>query len=290
MEELAIRVLLVDDNAADRDLIVAMFGEIPDGRFHITQTATLEDALSALELEPFDVCLVDFRLGPDSGLDVIRQASEHSPGVPFILLTGFGSRDIDLAAMQAGAVGYLNKDELTAASLERVVRYAVEGFRERAAQKRRLFYTALERFSAPENRNGRASARESQSLREIASDAFEQFIEDYGELLDLALENRTYKVAHDVSGGLRNMADRLGAFMARPRDVVEIHHSASRAKTRGLAAEKALPYAEEGSLMALELMGYLTAYYRGFAWVYRREVMQRRRGESLAGRGTENGA
>jgi DNA-binding NarL/FixJ family response regulator len=276
MEDHAIRVLLVDDNTPDRDLILAILDEIAEARFDVVQAATLDDALAAIQSSRFDICLVDFRLGPDSGLDLIREASNRGVRIPFVLLTGFGNRDVDLAAMRAGAVGYVTKNELDAAALDRVIRYAVEGYRERAEQTRQIYSSALERFSATAAEQPHARSTDGGTLQEIDPEGFERFVRDYAELLDMALENRSYKVDHDVSGMLRAMADRLGAFMAKPRDVVQIHDSATRGKARGLPGERALTYAEEGSLLALELMGYLTAYYRGFAKAYRLEVMQQR--------------
>jgi PAS domain S-box-containing protein len=51
--------------------------------------------------------------------------ASHSP-MPFILLTGRGSSEIDLEAMQAGASLYLTKDEANPLLLERGIRYAIE--------------------------------------------------------------------------------------------------------------------------------------------------------------------
>jgi PAS domain S-box-containing protein len=93
-------------------------------------------------------------------------------------------------------------------------------------------------------------------------DVFSELVARYGELLDLALEERVYKVSHDVSEQLRPLAERLGFLRAGPRDVVEIHLTALRKKSQDVPAQKAQAYAEEGRMMVLELMGHLTAYYR----------------------------
>jgi hypothetical protein len=46
---------------------------------------------------------------------------------PFLLLTGAGSRSIDMQAMRAGVVGYLEKGRLCPLELERAIRYAIGG-------------------------------------------------------------------------------------------------------------------------------------------------------------------
>ena len=58
------------------------------------------------------------------------------------------------------------------------------------------------------------------------------------------------------------MADELGFLKAGPRDVVQIHRAVLKKKTREVVIAKAQAYAEEGRLLALELMGHLVSYYR----------------------------
>jgi signal transduction histidine kinase len=62
--------------------------------------------------------------------------------VPFILLTGQGSYDVDVTAMQAGASDYLSKMEITPPLLERAIRYAIE--HERAILEMRNAYENVE--------------------------------------------------------------------------------------------------------------------------------------------------
>jgi PAS domain S-box-containing protein len=82
--------------------------------------------LKALEGGPFEAVLVDYNLGPENGLDLLRAGVERGYPGPYILLTGQGNYDIDLAAMQAGFADYIVKGEIKAGLLERAIRYAVE--------------------------------------------------------------------------------------------------------------------------------------------------------------------
>ncbi len=102
-------------------------------------------------------------------------------------------------------------------------------------------------------------------LRESAPNVFEEMVRTYGHYIELALEQRAFKVKHDISDGLRSMAERLGFLRAGPRDVVDIHGSVLQSKSQDVNPLKAKAYAEEGRLMVLELMGYLVSYYRNYS-------------------------
>jgi hypothetical protein len=102
-----------------------------------------------------------------------------------------------------------------------------------------------------------------QPLSQAVPDRFRELITRYQVLLDLALEQRTYKVEHQLSDALRNLADQLGFLDAGPRDVIELHTSALRGRMEAAVSRRAQAYVDEARIMVLELMGYLLAYYRG---------------------------
>lgn len=99
-------------------------------------------------------------------------------------------------------------------------------------------------------------------MRQGAPDIFEELVERYGNLMDLELDQRAFGASHDTSESLRTIAGQLGFLRAGPRDVVEIHSTALKRKTKGINPKKTQAYVEEARLMVLELMGYLVSYYR----------------------------
>lgn len=101
-----------------------------------------------------------------------------------------------------------------------------------------------------------------QPLRESSPKVFEDMVRSYSNVLDLALEQRVYKVDYEVSERLRALVERLGFLKARPRDVVEIHSAALKKRVTGATPQKAQVYLEEGRIRVLEFMGYLVSYYR----------------------------
>src|SRR5918995_50439 len=115
-------VLLVEDDEDDYVIIRDLLSEME--RFELEWVTDYDDALKAIERKEHDVCLLDYRLGEHSGLELLREALERGHKGPIILLTGQGDREVDLEAMQAGAADYLVKGQIDAPLLERSLRYA----------------------------------------------------------------------------------------------------------------------------------------------------------------------
>src|SRR3954452_5479972 len=126
-----IRVLLIEDDEDDYVFTRDLLAEIGGQRFELAWASTYEGGLLRVLEDRFDVCLLDFRLGARTGLELLREAragNSGSPGfnTPIILMTGQGDQEIDLEAMRSGAADYLVKGEIDAAGLERSIRYAVQ--------------------------------------------------------------------------------------------------------------------------------------------------------------------
>ncbi|MGB5595528.1 MAG: response regulator, partial [Crocosphaera sp.] len=102
------------------------------------------------------------------------------------------------------------------------------------------------------------------TLQESLPEIFEELAETYGNLLELALEQRIFKVDYNISEQLRTLADKLGFLKASPRDAIEIHTKVLKEKSKDIPVVKAQVYVSEGRLMILELMGYLASFYRKY--------------------------
>jgi len=140
------RVLLVEDDEDDYILTRDLLSEITGQRFVLDWTKTFAAGLEAMGRNQHDVVLVDYRLGAQNGVDLMRAAFERGCQEPVILLTGSGQHQIDLEAMQAGAADYLVKVQLQSHSLERSIRYAIQ--RKRAAALAAFEQARLAAFGA----------------------------------------------------------------------------------------------------------------------------------------------
>lgn len=120
------RVLLLDDDEDDILLVRGMLRSTHQERFDVTWASTWKKGLDALNRSSFDAILVDYDLGEKNGIEFIRAARGQAIDTPILILTGRGGYDIDVAAMEAGATDYLNKNEINASYLERAIRYAIQ--------------------------------------------------------------------------------------------------------------------------------------------------------------------
>lgn len=113
----------------------AMISQIdhPEVSYEIDWVSTYEEALDAFDRCEYDVYLVDYFLEDRDGLELVRQARARGLREPVIMLTGRGSREVDLQAMEAGASDYLVKGKIDPDLLERTIRYALERQRAEAA-------------------------------------------------------------------------------------------------------------------------------------------------------------
>jgi len=129
MNEELIHVFLVDDDEDDYVLTRDLLAEAVEARFELEWADTYEAGLEAMERAQHHVYLLDYRLGERDGLELLCAAIASGCKVPIIMLTGRGDHAVDVVAMKAGAVDYLDKSELSAPLLERSIRYAIERVR-----------------------------------------------------------------------------------------------------------------------------------------------------------------
>lgn len=120
------RILLIEDNEDDQMVVERLLRRIGSGNYQLVWKDNWDDGLSALLAGNFDVGLLDYRLGPHKGLDLIRRARAEGCRRPLILLTGHADPAIDRKAIRAGAADYLIKDRVDADILERSIRHSLE--------------------------------------------------------------------------------------------------------------------------------------------------------------------
>jgi signal transduction histidine kinase len=121
----SIAVLLVDDDEEDALLTRGLLDEIEGTRYAPSWMDSYATALTAASEGSYDVCLVDYRLGAEDGIALVRELIASDFDTPIIVLTGLGDRAVDIEATSAGAADYLIKGEVTPALLERTIRYAM---------------------------------------------------------------------------------------------------------------------------------------------------------------------
>ncbi len=103
---LALSILVVDDEPNIRKtLTIALEAE----GHRVTAVSTPKDALAESNGRYFDLALVDLRLGPESGIDLIGNLQSICPWIKCIVITAYASIDTAVEAMRRGAFDYLPK-------------------------------------------------------------------------------------------------------------------------------------------------------------------------------------
>lgn len=118
------RLLLVDD---DEDEYVLTRDTLADARFRcsLDWVDNFEEAVKYIQQGAHDAYLIDYYLGAENGVDLLRTVRERGCRAPIIILTGRDDDGLDIAALEAGATDYLDKNSVTPVLLERTIRYAM---------------------------------------------------------------------------------------------------------------------------------------------------------------------
>ena len=170
-----ISILLVEDDPVHAHLVQAALQPSPDGSdWRLAHVGTLAAACALPE--PPDLVLLDLTLPDARGLDTLRQLRERFAFVPVVLLTAVEDPEIEASALSVGAQDFLGKDELTARTLRRVVRYAMERHR---AQTDLVKLSTRDELTGLLNRRGFfMSAQPTARLAERAGREFVVFFAD----------------------------------------------------------------------------------------------------------------
>src|SRR5262249_21711321 len=97
-------ILLVDGDATPAELVAALPEE---SGMSTRRVSSGQQALQALEEEYFDLVLSDVKMPEMDGLELLERMRADYPEIPVVLLTGFGTVEMAVAAMRAGAASFV---------------------------------------------------------------------------------------------------------------------------------------------------------------------------------------
>ncbi|MDP3730040.1 MAG: diguanylate cyclase [Candidatus Omnitrophota bacterium] len=126
MSDNTVKVLLIEDDSLDADLIHGMLKDAGKASFIVEVRDTLVKGLERLAKGGIDIVLLDLTLPDSIGLDTFGRVHAHAPLVPIVVITSSADENQAATAFQKGAQEYLVKEQLNAELVSRSIRYAIE--------------------------------------------------------------------------------------------------------------------------------------------------------------------
>lgn len=151
MKSAKIKVLLIEDDEDDVLLIREYLAEVKNFDFEVSWEPDSLLARKRMLEGGHDIFLIDYRLGSENGLDLIKFIQDKGVLTPAIILTGQGDLKVDIDASSYGASDYLVKTELNPSMLERSIRYALSQSKivRELDEKEKKYRTLFERSIDP---------------------------------------------------------------------------------------------------------------------------------------------
>jgi DNA-binding NarL/FixJ family response regulator len=104
------RALIVEDQESGQRRLCALLEPIVGEALAVTFAGSVAEAQAAAQSGTFDIALIDIGLPDGNGVELIAWLQAWHPDVACLVITAWGDADTVLAALRAGAIGYLLKD------------------------------------------------------------------------------------------------------------------------------------------------------------------------------------
>ncbi len=238
------KILLVEDDEDDFIIISEILSRLKNKKFELDWAKDFGEGIMKASATEHDLCIVDYFLGMHTGFEFIDEYVRRGFTEPIIILTGQGDFDIDMLAMEKGAVDYIDKNRLDPVLLERSIRYAVRNSKilnQLKQSEKQLHYLSLKILETQEQER-KTVARElhdsiGSSLAAIRF-ALEQKIHSMGtvsepesigfsleKIMDMLKEviDESQRIAYDLRPSVLDTLGLLPAIRSLCRRYSEIH-------------------------------------------------------------------
>lgn len=126
-----LKILIADDHAVVRGGLRQFLADAADCR--LGEASTGHEAMAMVAAEPWDLLLLDIGLPDVNGLEVLKRIKRDQPELPVLMFSMYAEDDYAMAALDAGAAGFLPKDSAPAEILQ-AIRRASRGERYLSSQ------------------------------------------------------------------------------------------------------------------------------------------------------------
>lgn len=191
------RVLVVDDDAEVREAYRSFF-EAQDTFELIGEEADAVHIVAVYEQQRPDVVLMDLQMPRVSGIEAIRELHARWPKACIVAMTTFGTRDYVVAALKAGASGYLLKD-VGGAALLAALRQAMQGEMPLSSAVRRALVASILDSEVVKTREHKLAPREVELVGWLARGLSNQQIAQQMNLSEGSVKQYVVRVSEKLS-------------------------------------------------------------------------------------------
>ncbi len=121
----SLRLLIADDHPMVR-LALRQWLQTEFNPERLVEVGSGQAVLDALDIETFDLLILDLNMPNRSGLDILKIVCASRPELRVVVVSCYSERQYALKAIQAGAAGYVEKDA-PAGELTRAIRIVLSG-------------------------------------------------------------------------------------------------------------------------------------------------------------------
>jgi two-component system invasion response regulator UvrY len=161
-----LKVLICDDHALIREGLKRIL--LDTGKaVRVGEVSNADEAIAAMQREPWDIVILDINLGGRSGMDVLKAIRGDFPRLPVLILSIYPEEQFAVRLIRAGANGYLNKNLATKVLLKAIREVLTNGQYISAKVAEQLVSAVKQPAGQP--LHAALSDREDQVLRLIAA-------------------------------------------------------------------------------------------------------------------------
>jgi len=146
-----LKILICDDDQADRKLVRTYLQQVTGREVVLLEAGQTEEIQNALDKGRIDLVLMDNQMPGKSGMDWLSEIAKRQLA-PVVMLTGSGTEEVAVEALQEGAVGYLSKNNLSQEKLVDTIDAALDKWTQ--LQQARADKKELERLANSDSLTG----------------------------------------------------------------------------------------------------------------------------------------
>lgn len=201
-------VLIVEDDAAAQRRLLRLVSDVAGSDAHIEVVSDLDSARSRLSALPFVLALVDMQLPDGNGVELITWIQRHSPQTQAVIVSAWAEEEAILAAIRAGAIGYLLKssEDAELAMFMRILQRGGAAIDPMIARRILTLLPQAETVSVPEDSDARLTPRESEVLHLVARGLSNREIAEATTLSRLTIESHTRNIYRKLAVNSRTEA------------------------------------------------------------------------------------